>query len=400
MQGGNDYLGQNDFIMGVCSIHFEDKALIKFIDDNVDSEYCDYCEEEKPSINFDRFQDFVEEAVYSEYCEPYEEGAPYNSEENYYEDRFPGITVQHTSELIDELLNTFDYEIVEDLASSFPDDYLTLREAIWGPTKNEYFLGGWDKFKQIIKYEVRFLFFDAKLTELYEDEFHESLNPAFVLDEVGKAILELGFITRIPVGELSLYRARQHKLTEAVNNAETLGSPPQRYAKANRMSPAGISMFYGALDVDTCRSEVIDENWKDSMLTVGEFVNIKEFNLIDFTDVGEIPSLFDEKNRVKRSIMGFVKSFVADLSIPVQPDDTVHIEYVPTQVVTEYLKLKFLQEHNVHGILYRSVKNNGGLCAVLFTDNQHMLSSTEIAHANKNHIMALVEDSIFTELIL
>lgn len=386
--------------MGVCSSHFEDKALINFIDENTDEDFCDYCDEAKPSINFDRFQEFVEEAVYSEYCEPYEEGAPYNSEEAYYEDRFPGISVEYTRELLDELLGTFDYEIVEDLAGLFPDDYLTEREAIWGPTKNEYFLGGWERFKHIVKHEVRFLFFDPKLAEQYEDEYHESLNPAFVLDEVGKAILELGYISAIPSGSLSLYRARQHKLKEAVINAKTLGSPPSQFAKANRMSPAGISMFYGALDVDTCKAEVIDPTWKGSALTIGEFTNLKEFNLIDFTDIGEVPSLFDKQNRHKRSIMGFIKSFVADLSIPVKPDDTVHIEYVPTQVVTEYLKLKFQKEHNVHGILYKSVKNNGGLCAVLFTNNEHMLGLEEISRASENHILALVEESITSELII
>lgn len=386
--------------MGICSSHFEDKALKRFIDKNIDSEYCDYCEEEKPSIDFDKFQEFVEEAVYFEYCEPYEEGAPYNAEEAYYEDRFPGITVHYTRELIDELLETFDYDIVEDLASSFSDDYLTEREAIWGPTKNEYFIGGWDKFKQIIKHEVRFLFFDPKLAERYEDEYHESLNPAFVLDEVGKAILDLGYLSAFSVGSLSLYRARQHELKENVIDAKSIGAPPIKHAKANRMSPAGISMFYGALDINTCKAEVCDGNWKHSFLTTAEFVNIKEFNLIDFTDIGEIPSLFDKENRHKRSIMGFIKSFVADLSIPVKPDDTVHIEYVPTQVVTEFLKLKFQKEYNVQGILYKSVKNNGGLCAVLFTNNEEMIGLDEIALANESNILALVNESITSELIL
>lgn len=386
--------------MGICSSHFEDKALKKYIDDNVDSKYCDYCEEAKPSIDFDKFQEFVEEAVYSEYCEPYEEGAPYNSEEPYYEDRFPGINVEYTRELLDELLETYDYEIVEDLAGSFPDDYLTEREAIWGPTKNEYFIGGWDRFKQIIKHEVRFLFFDPKLAEQYEDEYHESLNPVFVLDEVGKAILELGYISTIPAGSLSLYRSRQHKLEENIVDAKAIGSPPLQSAKANRMSPAGISMFYGALDVNTCKAEVLDPNWKGSALTTAEFVSSKEINLIDFTDIGEVPSLFDKQNRHKRSIMGFIKSFVGDLSIPVKPDDTVHIEYIPTQAVTEYLRLKFQKEHNVQGILYKSVKNNGGLCAVLFTDNEHMIGLEEITRTNESHILVLVEESIITELIL
>lgn len=386
--------------MGVCSSHFADKAVNKFINDNVDSEYCDYCEEKKPSIAFSKFQDFVEEAVYSEYCDPYEEGAHYDPEEAYYEDRFPFNTVHHTDELLDELLETNDYKIIEDLTSSFPDQCLTLREAIWGPTRIEYFLGSWLRFKTIVKHEVRFLFFDPKLAEKYEDEFSESLNPVSILFEVGKVILELGYISAIPAGSLSLYRARQHELEEEVMNAKTLGSPPPQIAKANRMSPAGISMFYGALDVDTCKAEIIDPTKKGTVLTYGEFTNLEQLNLIDFTSIGQVPSIFDKQNRYKRPIMGFIKSFVADLSIPVKPDDTVHIEYVPTQVVTEYLKLKFQKEHVVHGILYKSVKNNGGLCAVLFTNNEDMLGLNEVTWASANRIIALVEESITSELII
>jgi len=97
--------------------------------------------------------------------------------------------------------------------------------------------------------------------------------------------------------------------------------------------------------------------------------------------------------------MGFIKSFVNDLSIPVKPDDSVHIEYVPTQVVTEYLKLKFRQEYNVQGILYKSVRNNEGLCVVLFAENSGMISFSQIEHANENHIVMLVDESITSELI-
>jgi hypothetical protein len=62
--------------------------------------------------------------------------------------------------------------------------------------------------------------------------------------------------------------------------------------------------------------------------------------------------------------------------------------------------MKFRLEYNIQGILYKSVKNQGGLCAVLFTDNQQMVELADSAGAHENEILALVEDSIATELVL
>ncbi|GCC50336.1 RES domain-containing protein [Chryseotalea sanaruensis] len=385
--------------MGICSSHFSDRYIKKFIDKNISETFCDYCEDEKPSANFDKFYEFIEEAIYYEYVEPYESSAPYDPEPAYYQDRFPGLTVKWKYELIDELLDTYDYSIVEDVAASFPNDFLVERDRIWGPTKNEYFSWGWEKFKEIIKHKVRFLFFDSSLKTSFEDEYDESLNPTSVLDELRKAINELELIVYIPLHDLNVYRVRQHSRMEYISSAEKLGAAPNKSAKANRMSPAGISMFYGALDVETAKKEVINDSWKNSATTTAEFVNIKPLRLIDFTSLTEVPSLFDKANRHKRSIMGFILAFIGDLSLPVQPDDSVHIEYVPTQVVTEYLRLKLGNEYGVNGIFYNSVKNPGGKCAVIFADNEQSIDHMRLSSAQDSHLLVMLNDSIITEFI-
>jgi hypothetical protein len=131
------------------------------------------------------------------------------------------------------------------------------------------------------------------------------------------------------------------------------------------MSPSGISMFYGALDLTTCAQEVVDETWKDSEITSARFRNNKKLKLIDFTKTQIVPSLFDDSKRHLRITAKFLRMFLKDMSVPIRPDDSDHIDYVPTQVVAEFLK----HELGVDGIVYSSVKNPGGKCVALFFGN-------------------------------
>src|SRR5262249_23506696 len=59
------------------------------------------------------------------------------------------------------------------------------------------------------------------------------------------------------------------------------------------------------------------------------------------------------------------------LAKPIKKDDREHIEYVPTQVVTEFLRHEFRTEggHRVKGIIYQSARNGKGKCCVLFVRN-------------------------------
>ena len=62
-------------------------------------------------------------------------------------------------------------------------------------------------------------------------------------------------------------------------------------------------------------------------------------------------------------------SFLQDFSSPIESDDHIHIDYVPTQVVTEYLRDATLDGlPPVEGIKYLSARRKGGICYVLFID--------------------------------
>jgi RES domain-containing protein len=66
------------------------------------------------------------------------------------------------------------------------------------------------------------------------------------------AIIRL--IVTVPASTV-VYRARSHVKTDPCATREALGSPPKGKAVSNRMSAVGISVFYGAFDMDTAAVE-------------------------------------------------------------------------------------------------------------------------------------------------
>jgi hypothetical protein len=67
-----------------------------------------------------------------------------------------------------------------------------------------------------------------------------------------------------------------------------------------------------------------------------------------------------------------------EISRPIARDDRAHIEYVPTQVVTEYLRSVLRTEKGVvEGIRYRSSRKGGEKSLVLFVDQRNLVLEKE-----------------------
>jgi hypothetical protein len=90
--------------------------------------------------------------------------------------------------------------------------------------------------------------------------------------------------------------------------------------------------------------------------------------VLDLTHV-RFPSIFDTSDDVDYDWLLFMSAFLHDFSSPIERDDRIHIDYVPTQVVTEYLRdAKLGGDPPLEGIKYRSARRDGGVCYVLFMD--------------------------------
>ncbi len=365
----------------VCGKHFNDKYLQRFISLNGKRERCDICNKTKNCITIKAIASHIEKCIKFEYGEPYELGAPYDNSQTFYEDRFPGISVFSTDEILQDELSVTNDDLYFEICRRIETNTWCIHD-FYGPTKHEFIKGGWEYFKQIVKYKIRYVFFDSRNKDLFYDNYEDTLNPFYVMEEIGETIKRLCLVKTLEPRTLKIFRGRQHSEDEFIKNAKYLGALHPSKAKANRMNPAGISMFYGGIEEETCIEEIIDRNWEDSFITTGQFENIESLNLIDFTEIKKVPSLFDLELRKDRELVKFILAFINDLSQPVKPDDSVHIEYVPTQIVSEYLKVFSPNNQKINGIIYNSVKNVGGKCVALFIDNNGCTDKYLATHVN------------------
>jgi hypothetical protein len=166
-----------------------------------------------------------------------------------------------------------------------------------------------------------------------------------------------------------LVRARQHRRNERFSKAADLGPPPRERASQSRMSPAGIPMFYGSDTEQTAFIETVNlTNPENGFVTFGTFRTTKILRLLDLTCLPDIPSLFDEARAHDRAPLIFLRGFTKDSVKLVTRDGREHYEYVPTQVVAEYLRHVFRTSdgEQLNGIKFPSSRRSGGVCYSLF----------------------------------
>ena len=104
------------------------------------------------------------------------------------------------------------------------------------------------------------------------------------------------------------------------------------------MNSEGISVFYGATDVDTCIAEIRAP--VGGYVVIGRLLPLRELCLLDLMRLEKVllqVSPFDAEHTESLSRVHFFRQLVAKLSQPVMPGSE-SMDYLPTQVVAEYLK--------------------------------------------------------------
>ena len=104
---------------------------------------------------------------------------------------------------------------------------------------------------------------------------------------------------------------------------------------------------------------------------MGTFRARRPGRVIDLSTPPEVPSLYDPERRHLRSGLIFLRHFVSEIAKPFVRDDRIHIEYVPTQVATEWLRTRFDPGPGrpLVGLLYGSSRSPGGVSVSLFIDS-------------------------------
>lgn len=288
-----------------------------------------------------------------------------------------------TPELIDEWAGVFRADDLADAVQDllgYDNDPWVERDALW-LRPDEAMRDAWDRFREIVRHQTRYVFW-KKPSE--DDEEPGSISPAQVLDRVGQLAVALGLVRPLLPAE-SIFRAQVDDETTMVWDAKRLGTVPLRFAtKTNRMSPAGVPMFYGALDPTTAGAEVRAYAGEGVALRIGEFQVSRPVFVLDLTNLPDVPSLFDPVHGGIRREVGFLHSFVKDLQARVDLD-AAEIEYVPTQVMTEFFLQVFRPASTggvgLAGIVYPSDQAKGAAVVLEFRNEQCFDDPAEAAAA-------------------
>jgi hypothetical protein len=352
----------------VCEGCFGDDAIKDVIRQKSEAKHCDYCGRNSEDSDacvaaIDTVMAVIVEGIEQEWAEPTADGVSWISREGGWQSPVYDTWELFRSYIKDEL-EIDGSDLLDDIIESVGDKQWCQRDHLLLPP-GQAMIYGWERFSYAVKYETRYMFFEWSEGDVSYGNPDE-IPPSEMLRRIGKSLEETGLLKTIPEGS-RFFRARPHKEHEIYTTARDLGPPPCERALSNRMSPAGIPMFYGAGDAETAIAET------GGIVTVGAFDTVKALTVLDLYNVPPFPSLFDRSRRHLRGLHLFLRDFVTDLSRPIVKDGREHIEYVPTQIITEYFRHQFraADGQRIHGILYPSARREGGRCCVLFCSQEN-----------------------------
>ncbi len=359
-----------------CARCFSEPLIQQFIEASENRGDCDYCgSTDVPFHNVDKVGEFVRAGV----LRHYEDAA----NRVHYETAEGGYTMD-TNTMTEILLSDFDIfdsthfdpgDLADDLADDDGTGYV--RRDPYGPPSGEpEEIDNWNQFCETVTNTRRFTAF-LSIDEATNDESH----PHRFMQHLADFFNNFFMIASIGVGR-RLYRARLMR-GEGRLRHEDITSPPITETRNNRMSPAGISFFYGCLEAETSIAEVRPS--VGDRVAVGEFEILNDLRLLDLSQSIEGSlSIFSEDYSFayEEYVKPFLRHFVADIARPIRPHEA-EILYVPTQVFTEFIRFYRFQEpffpnafgeqssrtpetFNIDGIMFPSSLRTGGINIVLF----------------------------------
>jgi hypothetical protein len=351
----------------VCDACFSDPALIAHVKENATERECDFCgrKEETPiAADADEVVALIMESIGTEWTDPINE-LGYDTAEGGYQ----GRQIE-----FDQVL----YEVGEPIKGD------AFREALYAattgytvkwckadygaPFEDEAMAFDWDDLVELVKFRSRF-FFSTEVREV--DEPGQRGSALEILTGIMRFAESADLFRTFPAGG-SFWRARASDTPEAFDSPGALGTPPRELAfSSNRMSPAGIPAFYGAEELETATEEIRTVSGTHLHWSAGAFSLSADCVLLDLASMPEPPSIFDAERRNLRRPLYFLTAFAEEISKPLGEQGREHIDYVPTQVVAEFLRLSFRAEPGpVAGVRYRSARHEGGTCVVLFVPHE------------------------------
>jgi hypothetical protein len=316
----------------ICARCLSDPYLRALVKETASQPDCSFCERSgsKPiAIPFNELMAVISDTIRQYYGHVDNEAIAYDSETGDY----VGVTYDTYDLVHDEIPTPSERDdVLDEIIDSLGHNLWCDKEpyAITGP---DLYNLSWGSFCNTVKHQTRFFFGSGEV-----DRDSEIIPVPLVLGELSGIIRNAGLITPLPAGT-TFVRLRAQKTGETCNSWRSLGSPPPERATSNRMSAAGISMFYASFDVGTARAETTASlDMKESVrLTAGTWTNTRTLRVLDLSRLPEKPNFY-ARQRWDLDQLIFLEEFVSNITQPVVHDGREHIDYVPTQILTEYFR--------------------------------------------------------------
>ena len=373
------------FVCGGC---VEDDALRTILRENEDADlHCDFCSS-APAAHLDALLEAFVNGLRNEY-EDALDGVWWDGREG----GFRWHPQWDTWDLVDDFYWVFSSQELLDAVRAAVHHITWVEKDFITRRRDDVLIEAWDRFCEAVKHKTRFVIWLLSPDE--DDLAPGEIPPAEILEHIAPLLERLDLVRHLPAG-YRVWRARTHCSSPIEHTASALGTVPDKVAlSANRMSPAGIPMFYGATDADTAITEVTYA-YEDTHVTWCQFELTADLQVVDLTRLPPEPSMFDpELGSIRRQIR-FLNMFVQQLSDRIEPDHE-QIDYVPTQIVTEYLLHVHGGDDRVRGLVYRSSVADGA-CVALDIPNDNCVDPAT-SSANDFPQIQLVADSIRTDRI-
>jgi hypothetical protein len=308
----------------VCKDCVSDPYLKEIVEDNLVEEVCDYCgaeaEDDGPPIAapVECILGPIAAALFRHYADPSAASVPWD------EGAYIGAdNIEGTEGALFDLQLDCHEDLFEDIAGSFHNtDWYPCAGGFWlNEHKHTELMYSWENFVEQVKHRSRFFFGTPKL-----------------LEQIGEMAQELDLIKTLPA-HTNLYRVRRVKAGGSYTTFEDMGPPPPEAASAGRMNPAGISYFYLAFEDETAIAEVIPS--APAQVAVATFQSKTDLVVLDLSKLPVLPSIFNESSADQRETLLFLHGFVDAITARVAKDGREHVDYVPSQVVSEFFAQQF-----------------------------------------------------------
>ena len=379
-------------IKRICANCIDEEYFKKHIESNNILGICTYCGNKKNILELNTIIKDIIEGIEFIYDDPVN-GLGYSD----------GEYVKGNGDILDTydlLTDKFEFggsKAFQDILDSLPNQ-LWCKKVFYGLDTAQEKIYTWDYFVNQVKYKTRYFFIQEKINM---DEHLPYNKPFDILKDFATSIEKLNLIDKLNKGSI-IYRARRNENGKKYKSPAELGTPKAKECvKPNRMSPAGIPMFYGSQTKETCLSELRNVKGEYS---IGKWMLTEELSILNLTlffkfdkDTNkyyypDFPSVFDIDNRKNIFEYQFILKFASDLSGKVN-DNVASIEYIPTQIVAEYLKkIALFNNNNLDGICFYS-SIDGGINYALFIEQEGCIDSTQ-SHTLQQKIKLISVDEV------